>query len=394
MSYQFIINTQLIPNGITLPDSSASIQTISPANPYNYQETAAPNVTYGSQEYEFLYWNTGRGLTDNPNVAWKFTAGGWSTWTATRVYGPAPGKGPNGGDTIVGVSEISLLTNQPLTAGSPIDGPASSFPNSAAWPCNGNTQVIDTVDGSSKVVAQDQITVSSFEYPFVCWQFFPNNNGLGGGQTSPDAPVTDTGSSQYSSGFYTETGSTFSLPKGASGYLVAGYGGGTYTGLSQLQQELLNSLTILSLGLSGRLPVNIPIWSDPAAIDSLRVGAIQDLLVKTRPGVHRGPGPGPITDPAVTDSLRVEILKQLLAKTRPRIGDPAAEDLLRVGVLDQLLAKTQPGGSEGGDFDGLIKAAPTMTREQLRRAIQSVKTTLGLGKSALAALEAQLKKKK
>lgn len=74
--------------------------------------------------------------------------------------------------------------------------------------------------------------------------------------------------------------------------------------------------------------------------------------------------------------------------------DPAPEDLLRLKVLQQLLALTQPGVVEGNvEFEGLIKAAPSMTREQLQRAVQSVKTTLGLGKSALAALDAQLKNK-
>jgi hypothetical protein len=73
-------------------------------------------------------------------------------------------------------------------------------------------------------------------------------------------------------------------------------------------------------------------------------------------------------------------------------GDPGPADLLRLRMLEQLLSQTQPVDSvESGDFDGLIKAAPSMSREQLRRAVQSVQTTLGLGKSALNALNALLK---
>jgi hypothetical protein len=73
-------------------------------------------------------------------------------------------------------------------------------------------------------------------------------------------------------------------------------------------------------------------------------------------------------------------------------GDPGPPDLIRLRLLEQLLSQTKPGESqEGADFEMLIRGAPDMSQEQLRRAVQSVRTTLGLGQSALEALNAQLK---
>lgn len=82
----------------------------------------------------------------------------------------------------------------------------------------------------------------------------------------------------------------------------------------------------------------------------------------------------------------------LLADPRKWIdpSDPAPEDLLRIRLLREVLAQTRPARGGGLDLQTLIKAAPTMTPDQLRRAVQSVHTTLDLARSALQVLEARL----
>jgi hypothetical protein len=56
-----------------------------------------------------------------------------------------------------------------------------------------------------------------------------------------------------------------------------------------------------------------------------------------------------------------------------------------------MLRHTQPG-PQGGEYEQLLARASTMSKEQLQRAVQSVKTSIDLGKTTLESLEAQLKK--
>lgn len=79
------------------------------------------------------------------------------------------------------------------------------------------------------------------------------------------------------------------------------------------------------------------------------------------------------------------------SKIPPNV-DPAPPDLIRLLGIEQLLALTRPGGGAGTDFGGLIEAVPRMSNEELKQAQLSVQTTLDLGKSALASINAQLKR--
>ncbi len=74
-------------------------------------------------------------------------------------------------------------------------------------------------------------------------------------------------------------------------------------------------------------------------------------------------------------------------------GDPGPEDRIRLGILAQLLLQTQPKPEAGTDFQQIIEAAPNMSPAQLKRAVQSIKTSLALGSTALSTLETRLKAK-
>ncbi len=84
-----------------------------------------------------------------------------------------------------------------------------------------------------------------------------------------------------------------------------------------------------------------------------------------------------------------EVLGNIGSKI-PQNVDPAPSDLIRLAALEELLLRTQPVAAGGTDFERLVKEAPQMSDAELKRAIQSVRTTLGLGESALSAMDAQL----
>src|SRR4051812_46964886 len=86
--------------------------TLTPPDSANFTRTAAPFVTSvdGTQTYEFLFWNTGRHMTNKRKVIWIFSQFGWGIWTATRWYG-TPGNGPPGQPRVRGDS-FSLHGNE------------------------------------------------------------------------------------------------------------------------------------------------------------------------------------------------------------------------------------------------------------------------------------------
>lgn len=127
----------------------------------------------------------------------------------------------------------------------------------------------------------------------------------------------------------------------------------------------------------------------PGSTFSAAQGSSADLLATYGYYNRGGGGPYPIPD----------WLRELVDFGRrpdvkiPLEGDPAPWDLIRLKVLEQLIQQTQPSGAGGTDFNRLIERAPNMSREELQRAVQSINTTLDLGKAALSAMEAQLKGK-
>lgn len=302
------------PNGVEL-DLGSDSQVL--GGPSTFDRTAPDFVTSsdGTQTYQFLFWNTGRHVTNKRKVKWIFSVLGWGVWTATRWYG-VPGGG--GGPARVRADALSIGGDTTLS-GTPIDGAASTYA-AGAWPFNGDDHAIGTATGPATVVAEDPLS----GYDFAGWlQLFY------GGDPTGEFVETDVGTGGVIGGpgfFDHVTGVNFSAAQGTSADLLAAYG------------------------------------YKPSAGPS--IGRIWPEIFRAR---------RPVLD-------------------IPKPGDPGPEDWIRLKILADLLRETTPVQPGGADFQQLVEAAPSMSREQLQRSIQSVKTTLDLGKSALSSLEAHLRK--
>jgi hypothetical protein len=286
--------------------------------PSSFNRHAANFVTAsdGATAYQFLFWNTGRHLTNKRHVRWNFSVGGWGVWTATRWYGTPPtGTGPN--PKLVSVDPFTIGGDAILTGGTAIDGAASTFPG-GAWPSGGNDHLVSTATGPVTIVAKD---------PFQSYQFAGWLRLVFGGDDSGEFIETDTGSAPGTPGFFEHSSGPYSVPQDGNATLLATYGFHDHGGIGR-----------------------IPDW-------------IWKIIAE------RGP---------------IEI---------PQKGDPSPMDLIRLKILEDLLRQTRPGPAAGTDYESLIRGAPAMSADELRRAVRSIKTSLNLGKTALAALEARLKKK-
>ena len=101
-----------------------------------------------------------------------------------------------------------------------------------------------------------------------------------------------------------------------------------------------------------------------------------------------GIGRGPLRD------WIYEVIFDYLHRVDPgRKGDPSPMDRIRMRFLEELVEQARPGPGAVTDIQHLIEAAPNMSREELKRSMQSLKTTLELGKTALGVIEAQMKGK-
>jgi hypothetical protein len=282
----------------------------------NFTREAPKFVTDGVNSYQFLFWNTGRHLTNKRRVIWNFSVLNWGTWTATRWYGIPP-PGPGGVPRVR--ADAFLIGGDMLSGDTPINAGASTFA-SGAYPLSGDDHVIGTAAGAANVVAKDPFN----GYDFAGWLQL-----IWGGDDTGDFIESDAGSGGVigGSGFYDHVvGGSFAVAKGASADLLATFGYHAST-----------------------KPPRFHDWFEEY---------IHDHFPKI-----------------------------------PDVGDPGPMDRIRLKILEQLLLQTQPEiGIETG-FQRLIEAAPKMSAEELKRSLTSLKTTLDLGKSAIDAIEAQMKRK-
>ena len=74
-------------------------------------------------------------------------------------------------------------------------------------------------------------------------------------------------------------------------------------------------------------------------------------------------------------------------------GDPGPWDRIRQRLVDELLQQTQPARGTGpSDLTRIIDAIPNLGADELKRTLQSVKTQVDLGQSAVSAIEAAIKR--
>jgi hypothetical protein len=247
--------------------------------PATFTRHAANFVTSmdGSHNYQFLFWNTGRHLTNKRHVRWNFSIGAWGVWTATRWYGTPPKDGP--GLQRVRVDGFSLPGNAPLGPDTAIDSGASTFA-AGAWPFNGDDHEIGTAGGTVNVVAKD---------PFHLLQFAGWLRLIWGGDDSGEFVETDTGAAMGSSTFFEHSTGAFHVDAGGGADLLASYGNSSGSRFPKID-----------LGdLFTQFP-DFPIRpGDPGPDDLIRLLLLQQLLRQTAPGT-------PVTTPSAgTDIQRV-----------------------------------------------------------------------------------------
>ena len=263
----FNVTSKLWPSGA---DVDLGGDTNNVTVPSSFTRHAANFVTTmdGKQTYQFLFWNTGRHLTNKRHVIWNFSVGGWGLWTATRWYGTPPTGG--GGVPRVRADGFTIGGNAPLGSDTPIDGSASTFP-AGAWPFNGNDHEIGTAGGAVTVVAKD---------PFHSLQFAGWLRLIWGGDDSGVFVETDTGASPGSSGFFEHSSGPFNATQNTSADLLATYGNSQGTTLGPFNWGEIVAGLGFDIGPIGP--------GDPGPDDLIRLGIIRQLLVETRPGTQQG----------------------------------------------------------------------------------------------------------
>src|SRR3954471_14254044 len=118
-------------DGADLP-SFGSVDVTITAPGTTVEQNAAPELPgLDGQPRKFLYWDTGRRITNKRRVRWTFNhPTDWSEWAAVAWYG-TPVIGP-GGVPAVSV-DAHWVTVGPIDP-SPVDGPGSTFSNAAQFP--------------------------------------------------------------------------------------------------------------------------------------------------------------------------------------------------------------------------------------------------------------------
>ena len=218
----------------------------------------------GVHNYQFLFWNTGRHVTNKRRVRWNFSVLGWGTWTATRWYG-TPGSGP-GAKRVR--ADAFTIGNDMVLSPTPIDSAASTFA-AGAYPFSGDDHAIGTAGGPVNVIAKDPYD----SYDFAGWTQL-----IWGGDDSGDFVETDAGSGGTIGGvdFYDHVvGGSFPVAKDGAADLLATYGYQTKSSpwTPALLEEALQTLS--------HLPVN-PADNNP--MDRLRLDILSQILAQTRPG--------------------------------------------------------------------------------------------------------------
>lgn len=222
----------------------------------------------GTQTYQFLFWNTGRHMTNKRRVRWIFSVLGWGVWTATRWYGSSGG---GGGPPRVRADPFSIGGDATLT-GTPIDDAASTYPP-GAWPFNGDDHVIGTANGAASVIAKD---------PFLGYDFAGWLRLMWGGDPNGEFVETDAGSNGQigGAGFFDHvTGTAFNAAQGTSADLLAAYGYKPKAKFPDWLKDIFKE----------RMPAfDIPSRVDPAPEDLVRLVVLGQLLRQTQPGSVQG----------------------------------------------------------------------------------------------------------
>jgi len=326
--------------------------TLTPPQTFDPEDTAAEFVTNGVQQYQFLFWNTGRRITRKRRVLWNFKRSDWGRWIATKWYGTPPTTG--GGPARVRADAFMISDDAPMS-GTPIDANASTYV-AGAYPFppppdpDSSDHAIGTAAGGANVVAKDP---------------FPGCGIVGPQEIvvleKPSNPFSPEG-----------MGSPFSLGKVISSYAVSSCDFAGWLQLVWGGEEMgeFQETDTLPDGSSG-FGVYDHVVGGPF---SVRQGNSADIIAAYGIGTHYINSSPP---------LREWIYKVPL-------GLPPSLDPL--GPIREFILQAFPGLSMSTELERLIKDVPEMNREELGRAMQAIERTLDRGKTALSMIEMQIKR--
>lgn len=289
------------------------------------EQTAPPSLLGpGNIPLGFLFWDTGRRITNKRRVRWTFNhPENWTDWRAIAWYGSGGGDSPpqvGTGAYWVGVSEMTPT---------PIDGPASSFVNGpggspVAWPWSGNDHIVRTEWGPATIHAKSQMKRSPGDpqVDFSSWiELISGGDG---------------------SGFFSENDNGIgSLDSGSGVTGIAGSGSPDFAAAMGSGANILAGYVM------------------PPPPDS------GDLLVKLREVIAAG----------------------LLGKFVDK-GDPSPEDIIRLKLISESIDMVRGEKPTSTDaFEALTASGRNMSAQELKRAIVTTQTTLRRGQAAVKFLE-------
>jgi|GEM_PF-3153377 len=320
-------------DGVILPSFASIDLMVGSAGSFISQPAPASLPGPDGAMLSFLYWDTGRRITNKRTVQWTFNhPDNWAEWNAVAWYGLPDG---NGGEPVVTV-DAHWVGVGPIDP-TPIDAAGSTFVNGPggvlAYPWSGNDHKVRTEWGAATLHAKDHLQKSAGDpvLDFSSWTqlfyggddtsfFSENDNDI----TTPVTTVT--GISSTTSPFITAA-------KGSGGLIMAGY-----------------------------VPPGKPDVAIPADI-------FEKLLYLLR-------------DPSVYIKFKDK-------------GDPSPEDIIRLKLISESLDLVRGVKTTDGDaFEGLLAAAKKMSSAELKRTITATRSTLARGQAALKSIESLAGKQK
>ena len=283
---KFEVISKLWPSGALL-DGGIDVNTVNPPGQV-FTRTAPPLApgTGAPNGYRFLFWNTGRRVTNKHQVTWTFNnLSSWTTWTATRWYGIAGGSGGGGAGSKLITASAFAIEDDASMPGTPIDAANSSFtdgPGSQqAYPFGTppDDHVASTQWGQASVAALEPYPPQMVfnEYHLAGWlRLFL------GGDESGQFDETD-GAAIGGPGFYSYLdASPVSIGKDATVDLMAAYRVVRISPPDVPELIPIDYLTFIEWLLDYDRLVDPRPSPMGTRADRLRVGALTDLVALTR----------------------------------------------------------------------------------------------------------------
>lgn len=286
---KFEVISKLWPSGALL-NGGVDVNTVNPPGQV-FTRTAPPLApgTGAPNGYRFLFWNTGRRVTNKHQVTWTFNnLSSWTTWTATRWYGIAGGGVTDGpGSKLITASAFAMEDDASMP-GTPIDAANSTFTDGPggqkAYPfaTPPDDHVASTQWGPASVAALDPFPPQMVfnEYHFAGWLRLV----LGGDETG-QFDETD-GAAVGGPSFYSYLdASPVSIGKDATVDLMAAYRVVRISPPDVPELIPIDYITFIEWLLDYDRLIN-PFEPRPSPLgtraDRLRVGALTDLVALTR----------------------------------------------------------------------------------------------------------------